>query len=105
MTRDAIKPRAGAMGFTLVELLVVIAIIGLLAGVFIPAFHKARLSADLVQGQSVMKKIGTAVSQYTVEHQGRLPQLDADYQWLIKGKYANQLAAALEPYFDKTVLR
>ena len=59
--------------FTLVELLVSIAIIGLLVGILLPAFHRARQHARLVACVANMRNQGISLIQYTDQHDGRLP--------------------------------
>lgn len=56
-------------GFTLIELLTVMVIIGLLAGILIPSFARARFSANLSACQGNLKSLGTAVRMYCNDNQ------------------------------------
>jgi prepilin-type N-terminal cleavage/methylation domain-containing protein len=59
--------------FTLVELLVVISIISLLMGILLPALNKARYTAKLMVCTSNSKQIGTLVSTYQADNEGKVP--------------------------------
>ncbi len=63
-------------GFTLIELLVVIAIISLLAGILIPALHRARMHAQRVVCAANIRDMGTAVHLYAQDFEGRLPPMN-----------------------------
>ena len=60
-------------GFTLIELLVVIAIIAILAAILFPVFARARERASQTACLSNMKQLGTALTMYTDDHEGRTP--------------------------------
>ena len=60
-------------GFTLVELLVVIGIIAVLLSILIPTLAGARRAAYVVQCQSNMKQIATAMIMYIQDNKGVLP--------------------------------
>jgi prepilin-type N-terminal cleavage/methylation domain-containing protein/prepilin-type processing-associated H-X9-DG protein len=59
-------------GFTLIELLVVIAIAGVLMGMLAPALSQARRRAHAVACINNLKQIGTAMTLYADDNEGRL---------------------------------
>ena len=63
-------------GFTLVELLVVVGIIAVLAGLILPAVHRARHRARITQCKSNLRQLGTALQQYTIDWRGSFPHED-----------------------------
>jgi len=56
-----------------VELLVSIAIIGMLVGILLPAFHRARQHAKLTVCIANMRNQGLSLVQYINQYDGRLP--------------------------------
>jgi len=67
-------------GFTIVELLVVIAIIAVLAGILFPIFAKAKESALRTTALSQSKQLGTALTLYENDHDGKyLPSTNYGY--------------------------
>jgi prepilin-type processing-associated H-X9-DG protein/prepilin-type N-terminal cleavage/methylation domain-containing protein len=60
--------------FTLVELLVVVGIIALLIGILMPALARARQTASRTSCLSNLHNIGLAVTMYTGEWKGKLPE-------------------------------
>ena len=62
-----------ASGFTLIELLVVIAIIGLLAGMLLPVFVRARESGRKVQCLANVKNITAAINLYLADWEACWP--------------------------------
>jgi prepilin-type N-terminal cleavage/methylation domain-containing protein len=55
-------------GFTLIELLVVVGIIAVLVGILVPAVRFAKESANTAKCLSNLKQIGTAITQYALDH-------------------------------------
>jgi len=56
-------------GFTLVEIMIVVAIIGLLAGIALPNFVKARAASQANACINNLRKIDDAQNQFAIEHQ------------------------------------
>jgi prepilin-type processing-associated H-X9-DG protein len=57
----------------LLELLVVVAIIGVLAGLLLPAFGRAKEAARATACLSNLRQIGIALQLYVQDHRNRLP--------------------------------
>ena len=81
--------RSERKAFTLVELLVVMGIISLLAGMLLPVLQKARESARSVNCMNNEKQIYLALTMYTDDHGGTLPNGSA---LLLPMKTAGDLA-------------
>ena len=60
-------------GFTLVELLVVIGIIAVLLAILMPALNRAREMSNRTKCLSNLRQLGMAMTMYTDEYKGRLP--------------------------------
>ena len=62
------KPKtSGPEGFTLVEIMIVIAIIGLLAGIAIPNYLKARMVARATTCINHLRQIDAAIQEWAIE--------------------------------------
>ena len=70
--------RQNALGFTLIEMLVVISIIGILAALLLPAMHKSREKAKMIQCTVNLQNLGIGVATYTTKHEGQFPKLTQD---------------------------
>ena len=60
-------------GFTLIELMIVIAIIGILAGILVPNYVKARAQGIATACKSNLKTISTVLEMYAHDNAGRYP--------------------------------
>ncbi len=65
--------------FTLIELLVVIAIIAILAALLLPALNQARARGLDVKCLSNLKQIGTYMTMYIEQEEGRIPAANGNY--------------------------
>lgn len=65
--------------FTLVELLVVIGIIALLISMLLPALHRARTSAKMVECAVRIRQLSTACVMYANDYKGSLPPMALQY--------------------------
>ncbi len=70
--RRAVSPLRRRGGFTLVELLVVISIITLLISITLPSLGKSRESARAISCASMLRQIGVATHNYSVDNQSYL---------------------------------
>jgi prepilin-type N-terminal cleavage/methylation domain-containing protein len=61
-------------GFTLVEIMIVMAIIGLLAGIAIPNYVKARATSQATSCINNLRQIDSAANQYALEQHKRTGQ-------------------------------
>ncbi|MEN9604343.1 MAG: hypothetical protein RJB39_28 [Candidatus Parcubacteria bacterium] len=68
-----LKNRSNQQGFTLIELLVVIAIIGLLTSIVSASLSTARAKARDAKRQAEVHSIEKALSLYSIDHRGYLP--------------------------------
>jgi prepilin-type N-terminal cleavage/methylation domain-containing protein len=88
------------MGFTLIELLTVIAVIAILLGIVLVSLQKVRRSAELVDGVSALRNVGSAMSLLVMDNGGRLPWSAQDNQYAHARNPGNdQLLHQLIPYF------
>ncbi|HEY9173198.1 MAG TPA: type II secretion system protein [Verrucomicrobiae bacterium] len=100
--RPAANRLAGNGAFTLIELLVVIAIIGVLAGMLLPTFSKAKDKAKGSQCLSNLKQIMAAATMYAQDHRDTFFHLGDGYipndgQWTANPR-STVLLAADNPY-------
>ena len=58
------KIRSNAKGFTLLELLVVVLIIGILAGIALPQYQRAKEKSIMTEGIQLAKQIAEANQRY-----------------------------------------
>ena len=65
--------------FTLIELLVVISIIAILAGIAVPAFTGAMVTARITKSTSDARQIGLALRIYSGDNDGAFPEGKNDY--------------------------
>lgn len=72
-------------GFTLIELLVVVAIIAVLAAMLLPALGSAREKARRSKCLSNLHQIALAVQMYVNDHDGRMPFLEWNTQFMQLG--------------------
>lgn len=61
-------------GFTLVEIMIVIAIIGLLAGIAVPNYVKARATSQATSCINNLRQIDSAANQFALEQHKRTGQ-------------------------------
>lgn len=64
---------SGRVGFTLIELLTVIAIVAVLVTILLPVISSVRQVGARTACAANLRQIGTAISAFSVEHNGRMP--------------------------------
>ena len=81
--------RTERQAFTLIELLVVVAIVAILAGLFLPSLHRAKLSADGAVCRNNERQMGIAMRLY-LDQEGAYPQeWDTNFWCFEMERYAN----------------
>lgn len=63
---------------TLIELLIVVVVLGILAAIVLPQFLDSSEDAQLAQLLTDLRSIRMAIARYTIDHDGRTPNLDPD---------------------------
>ncbi|MFQ5591540.1 MAG: prepilin-type N-terminal cleavage/methylation domain-containing protein [Phycisphaerae bacterium] len=81
------KRSAAQRGFTLLELLAVIAIVGLMVGLILPSFSRARRQANTTNCSTNLRTLGQGLAIYANEYSDmlvphRMPKLDGE-QWSV----------------------
>lgn len=86
---ETFASRSGARpppGFTLVEIMIVVAIVGLLAGIAVPSFLRARMRSQATDVLNDLRILDAAVDQYATENR--------------KGQSSSVTITDLIPYTD-----
>lgn len=71
-SRDCVF-RLSAAAFTLIELIVVVAIVGILAGLLLPVFSRAREAGRSAACLSNLHQVGVALQLYVQDNRNRMP--------------------------------
>jgi len=97
--------RNSRAAFTLIELLVVIAIISVLAALLLPALRQAKATAKRTSCMNIMRQIGTILTMYGDDYQGRLPGVVSYGVWVTLGQIDGSYRVLQSQYgmTDKTV--
>jgi prepilin-type N-terminal cleavage/methylation domain-containing protein/prepilin-type processing-associated H-X9-DG protein len=97
MTKSS--PSLAKRGFTLIELLVVIAVIFVIAGVAVPAFHRAFERAKVLKDINNLRQIGTATQLYMNDNSGAFPG-SANATWMsqLNPKYLSSWRVLQSPF-------
>lgn len=91
-------PSPTRRGFTLIELLVVIAIIAILAAILFPVFAQAREKARQTSCLSNLRQLGTGMSMYAEDSDGRYPPAVARPSLQVNTYFQMSWMALLQPY-------
>ncbi len=98
-----LRPFRAVRAFTLIELLVVIAILGMLAGLLLPAFARAKDKARDTVCINNLKQLAVAVSLYADDHAGRIPVAERQpSNPVIPTKPLPRICDVLAPYLANT---
>lgn len=73
MKAKAIQSAQRVCGFSLLELIVVMAIMAIMAGILLPAIHRARSRSSEIFCQSNLRTLATGLMQYTMDYNDRYP--------------------------------
>jgi prepilin-type N-terminal cleavage/methylation domain-containing protein/prepilin-type processing-associated H-X9-DG protein len=92
--------RSGSHAFTLIELLVVVAIIAILAGLLLPALHRAQGRALGAACLNHVKQLQLAWQMYNDDHGGRMPDNYADLSTGVWRSSSNSWAGPSSAPFD-----
>jgi prepilin-type N-terminal cleavage/methylation domain-containing protein len=71
--------RSTSRAFSLIELVIVVVIFGIVAAVAIPRMSSAAQSASVARVSADIDELQRAIDRYTIEHEGRSPAHDADF--------------------------
>jgi prepilin-type N-terminal cleavage/methylation domain-containing protein len=97
MTKSS--PHFVERGFTLIELLVVIAGIFIIAGIAVPAFHRAFERAKVLKDLNNLRQIGAATQLYMNDNNGAFPG-SATTTWMsqLNPKYLSNWRVLESPF-------